>query len=93
MPESRPGMCARCRYASTCTYRAAAVNPVLECDEFLELVAVERVNPEKASRTTDGIQENGDNKFRGLCYDCRNRKGCRMAQMIQGGALHCEEYR
>jgi hypothetical protein len=67
--------------------------PVLACDEFLELAAVEPALPAKASTTDDRSQEQADDTFRGLCYDCRNRKGCRMVRMTQGGVSHCGKYR
>ena len=92
MPESYLGLCCTCDHALTCVYRAVAGNPVLECEEFVASPASTPALPEDVSRIVDNPQQD-DNRFRGLCYDCENRKSCDFVRTVEGGVLHCEEYR
>ena len=91
MPERRGDSCSTCRKAPACVKRSAAEKHGFECQEFSR----QRGSPSEVRR--ERSQPHGEvqsirEMFMGLCSDCKNRESCCLAQTVEGGVWHCEEY-
>jgi hypothetical protein len=92
MPENRGDLCSTCGKALACGERSTADRHVFECRGFSgqrrEPSGV-RKRRSRPHRQLEAVRE----LPRGLCSDCENRTTCCLAQTVEGGIWHCEEYR
>ncbi len=89
------GLCLTCQNASECTFPRDSARPVLQCEEFGDILgrSPEKVSPEgsRPPGTALSQAESELGTWIGLCKNCENRKDCRYPKP-EGGIWRCEEY-
>ena len=76
-------------------YNKYPQRPVLQCEEFeCETAPKDKVikRERPPENKTDKIEKKDEDKYKGLCSDCENRKECILSK-LEGGVWHCEEYK
>ncbi|RKX77095.1 MAG: hypothetical protein DRP87_10080 [Spirochaetes bacterium] len=88
------GLCATCRFASTCIYPSNTIHPVVACEEFETVGEKTGRGGIPAKWRTSAVKRKDMNPegLIGLCVDCEERENCMYARR-EGGVWHCEEYK
>lgn len=89
-------LCVSCNSMSLCTRRKNLVRPVWFCEEYDDFMPpvnnkVKTAAKAKSKSAQSNKIENSD-KYKGICFNCLNRKICCYAN-TERIIWHCEEYR
>ncbi len=101
------GLCSTCSHAPSCTYQRDPKRPVVDCEEFetevgepVKLSGLRHAEADSAAQAGRDVVSSGASpgdeddfaRYKGLCGNCEDRRGCTFPKP-EGGVWHCEEYR
>lgn len=89
------GLCSICENAMHCTFPRQAERPVMQCDEYEDLIEERLTQALQAPRlrlvTEPAPEDEASDRTRGLCRTCEHRETCTYPRP-ESGVWRCEEF-